>query len=128
MSCRCDLILRLTNQQRLVHDNLLSEPTSLGTKLTMLFAVRPRQSVSVLAFSRWFSAAAAGNGSQKLWGGRFSKDTDANAVGWAESLTCDQEMVKEDIWGSMAHVTMLGESMIMPDVLQTLSWRGAYPL
>ena len=32
--------------------------------------------------------------SEKLWGGRFEKDTDEAAVNWAESLTCDHEMVR----------------------------------
>lgn len=52
--------------------------------------------------------------STKLWGGRFEKDTDARAVNWAESLTCDNEMVNEDLWGSMAHVAMLGHQGIIP--------------
>jgi argininosuccinate lyase len=52
-------------------------------------------------------------GSGKLWGGRFEKDTDPDAVNWAESLTCDEEMVTEDLWGSMAHVTMLGRQGVI---------------
>jgi len=60
------------------------------------------------------SSSAAGGSSVKLWGGRFSKDTDTSAVGWAESLTCDEEMIKEDIWGSIAHVSMLGHQGIVP--------------
>jgi len=66
-----------------------------------------------------FSGASAAvkdhsTGSDKLWGGRFEKDTDASAVEWAESLTCDEEMVVEDLWGSIAHVTMLGRQGIIP--------------
>ena len=58
-------------------------------------------------------AEASSEGSGKLWGGRFEKDTDPNAVNWAESLTCDEEMVTEDLWGSMAHVTMLSRQGVI---------------
>ena len=51
--------------------------------------------------------------SGKLWGGRFEKDTNEAVVPWAESLTCDDEMVVEDLWGSIAHVTMLGRQGIV---------------
>ncbi len=57
---------------------------------------------------------AFSDGSGKLWGGRFAKDTDARVRDWAESLTCDAEMIKEDLWGSMAHVSMLGHQNIVP--------------
>ena len=43
---------------------------------------------------------------------RFAKDTNAVAVPWAESLTCDEEMIVEDLWGSIAHVTMLGVPLL----------------
>lgn len=52
--------------------------------------------------------------SAKLWGGRFEKDTDASVVSWAESLTCDEEMIVEDLWGSIAHVSMLGRQGVIP--------------
>lgn len=53
--------------------------------------------------------------STKLWGGRFSKDTDASIIGWTESVTIDANLVVEDIWGSLAHVTMLGVQNIVPE-------------
>lgn len=52
--------------------------------------------------------------SSKLWGGRFSKDVDTSITGWSESVTVDSKMVVEDIWGSMAHVSMLGVKCIIP--------------
>jgi argininosuccinate lyase len=52
--------------------------------------------------------------SNKLWGGRFSKEVDASITGWTESVTVDSKMVVEDIWGSMAHVSMLGVKGIIP--------------
>jgi argininosuccinate lyase len=52
--------------------------------------------------------------SSKLWGGRFSKEVDASITGWTESVTIDSKMVVEDIWGSMAHVAMLGVKGIIP--------------
>ncbi len=52
--------------------------------------------------------------STKLWGGRFSKDVDASIVGWTESISIDARMVVEDLWGSLAHVAMLGRQEIIP--------------
>ena len=52
--------------------------------------------------------------STKLWGGRFSKEVDASILDWTESVTVDSKMVVEDIWGSLAHVTMLGRQGIIP--------------
>lgn len=45
--------------------------------------------------------------SQKLWGGRFTKDTDNRVKEWAESITIDEHMALEDMWGSMGHVAQL---------------------
>src|SRR5688572_10227882 len=52
--------------------------------------------------------------STKLWGGRFSKDIDASIIDWTESISVDSMMVVEDIWGSLAHVTMLACQEIIP--------------
>jgi len=52
--------------------------------------------------------------SDKLWGGRFSKDVDASLTGWTESITVDARLVLEDLWGSQAHVAMLGRQKIIP--------------
>eukprot|EP00005_Dracoamoeba_jomungandri_P001920 CAMPEP_0174261132 /NCGR_PEP_ID=MMETSP0439-20130205/11251_1 /TAXON_ID=0 /ORGANISM="Stereomyxa ramosa, Strain Chinc5" /LENGTH=497 /DNA_ID=CAMNT_0015345561 /DNA_START=151 /DNA_END=1640 /DNA_ORIENTATION=+ len=49
-----------------------------------------------------------------MWGGRFSKDVDKRLFNWTEALTTDINFVAEDIWGSMAHVSMLGKQGIVP--------------
>lgn len=44
----------------------------------------------------------------KLWGGRFSKNTDTLVDDFNSSIRFDSRMYKEDILGSIAHATMLG--------------------
>jgi len=58
--------------------------------------------------------SATKNASTKLWGGRFSKDTNKAIVAWADSTEIDTKFVVEDIWGSIAHVSMLGKQQIIP--------------
>ena len=43
----------------------------------------------------------------KLWGGRFSKETDSLANDFQSSIAFDQRLYREDIQGSMAHSEML---------------------
>ncbi len=43
----------------------------------------------------------------KLWGGRFSKETDSLANDFQSSISFDQRLYREDIRGSMAHAEML---------------------
>jgi len=50
----------------------------------------------------------------KLWGGRFTKATDALVEQYTASVFFDQELFQEDIQGSIAHVTMLGNCGILP--------------
>jgi argininosuccinate lyase len=50
----------------------------------------------------------------KLWGGRFTKETNKLVEEFTASISFDQKLVKEDIAGSMAHVQMLGECGIIP--------------
>src|SRR5204862_1640877 len=45
----------------------------------------------------------------KLWGGRFSKATDARTEAFTESISFDRALYKHDIAGSMAHATMLAD-------------------
>ena len=45
----------------------------------------------------------------KLWGGRFSKSTDHLMDDFHSSISFEQRMAEEDITGSVAHATMLGE-------------------
>ena len=49
----------------------------------------------------------------KLWGGRFSKNTDPFAEGFHSSISFDSRMYREDITGSIAHATMLGKQGII---------------
>ncbi|KAE9637334.1 argininosuccinate lyase [Defluviitalea raffinosedens] len=50
----------------------------------------------------------------KLWGGRFSKSTDSMVDDFNSSIRFDQRLYKEDILGSIAHVSMLGKQNIIP--------------
>jgi hypothetical protein len=52
--------------------------------------------------------------STRLWGGRFSKDVSNDVKEWTDSTLVDMQMVDEDLWGSMAHVTMLSMQKIIP--------------
>ncbi len=48
-----------------------------------------------------------------LWGGRFEKEMDDIVKEFNASIGFDRRMYKEDIEGSIAHVTMLGEQGIV---------------
>jgi argininosuccinate lyase len=50
----------------------------------------------------------------KLWGGRFTKETNKLVEEFTASISFDQKLAKEDITGSLAHVKMLGECGIIP--------------
>lgn len=50
----------------------------------------------------------------KLWGGRFQKSAEAWVDEFGASIGFDQQLVMEDIEGSVAHVTMLGAQGILP--------------
>lgn len=45
----------------------------------------------------------------KLWGGRFSKETNQLVHNFNASISFDQKLYKQDIEGSIAHVTMLAK-------------------
>lgn len=51
----------------------------------------------------------------KLWGGRFTKETNQLVHNFNASLSFDQKFYKEDIEGSIAHVTMLAKQGILSD-------------
>ncbi len=51
---------------------------------------------------------------KKLWGGRFSKATDARVDDFNSSIRFDARMYAEDIDGSIAHAGMLGRQGIIP--------------
>lgn len=49
----------------------------------------------------------------QLWGGRFTKETDQLVYNFNASISFDQKFYKQDIKGSIAHATMLGETGII---------------
>ncbi len=49
----------------------------------------------------------------KLWGGRFTKETNALVQAFNESLSFDRRFYAQDIRGSQAHVTMLASAGIL---------------
>jgi len=49
----------------------------------------------------------------KLWAGRFKKETDERVNDFNSSIRFDSRMYKDDIEGSIAHATMLGECGII---------------
>ncbi|MDO4329292.1 MAG: argininosuccinate lyase [Lachnospiraceae bacterium] len=49
----------------------------------------------------------------KLWGGRFTKETNQLVHNFNESLSFDQKFYRQDIQGSIAHVTMLAKQGIL---------------
>ncbi|WP_421383702.1 argininosuccinate lyase [Bacillus salacetis] len=50
----------------------------------------------------------------KLWGGRFTKETNKLVEEFTASISFDQKLALEDVEGSLAHVKMLGETGIIP--------------
>ena len=50
----------------------------------------------------------------KLWGGRFSKETDSKVDDFNSSISFNSRMYKQDIAGSIAHAEMLGSRHIIP--------------
>ncbi len=52
--------------------------------------------------------------SSKLWGGRFSGQTDEQAGSFHSSIAFDSRLFRQDIKGSIAHAQMLGKQGIIP--------------
>ena len=50
----------------------------------------------------------------KLWGGRFTKETSAMVDAFNASIGYAKRLYEQDIQGSIAHATMLGEEGIIP--------------
>lgn len=57
----------------------------------------------------------------QLWGGRFTKETDQLVYNFNASIAFDQKFYKQDIAGSIAHVTMLAKQGIL-----TKLWISSY--
>lgn len=51
----------------------------------------------------------------QLWGGRFTKETDQLVYNFNASISFDQKFYKQDIAGSIAHVTMLAKQNILSE-------------
>lgn len=49
----------------------------------------------------------------QLWGGRFTKETDKLVYNFNASISFDKKFYKQDIEGSIAHVSMLGKQGIL---------------
>lgn len=49
----------------------------------------------------------------QLWGGRFTKETNALVKAFNDSIGFDKRLWREDIEGSIAHATMLGRQGIL---------------
>ena len=61
----------------------------------------------------------------KLWGGRFTKEENQLVHNFNESISFDQKFYRQDIAGSIAHVTMLAKQrnprISIPSLRRTLS-------
>lgn len=51
----------------------------------------------------------------QLWGGRFTKETDALVYHFNASISFDKKLYRQDIEGSIAHVIMLAKQGILTD-------------
>ena len=51
----------------------------------------------------------------KLWGGRFTKEENELVHDFNESLSFDRRLYRQDIRGSLAHVTMLARQGIVSE-------------
>jgi argininosuccinate lyase len=60
------------------------------------------------------SGNRVGQGTAKLWGGRFAETPDERLEAFNASVGFDVRMVREDLRGSIAHVRMLGRQGIIP--------------
>ena len=49
----------------------------------------------------------------QLWGGRFTKETDQLVYNFNASISFDKKFYKQDMEGSIAHVKMLGNTIVI---------------
>ena len=59
-----------------------------------------------------------------LWGGRFTKETNQLVHSFNESLSFDSRLFRQDIRGSIAHVTMLAKQGILTNTERDLILEG----
>ena len=64
----------------------------------------------------------------KLWGGRFSKNTDKLMDDFNSSIHFDSRMYRQDILGSAAHVKMLGSCGIIPKADADLIYKTLFEI
>ena len=62
--------------------------------------------------------------SMKLWGGRFTKETNKLVHNFNSSISFDKRLFRQDIEGSIAHATMLGKQEIISKDESDLIIRG----
>jgi argininosuccinate lyase len=58
---------------------------------------------------------AAEEAAMRIWGGRFSGETDPRAADFTRSIEVDRELALDDIAGSIAHVRGLARAGLIPD-------------
>jgi argininosuccinate lyase len=51
----------------------------------------------------------------RLWGGRFSEESDERVADFTRSIDLDRELAADDIAGSIAHVHGLGRAGLLTD-------------
>ena len=51
----------------------------------------------------------------QLWGGRFTKETDAEVYAFNASINFDKRLINVDVLGSKAHVNMLCKQGIVTE-------------
>ena len=61
---------------------------------------------------------------KKLWGGRFTKSAEEWVDEFGASISFDQELVLEDLEGSLAHVKMLAETGILSEEDKSVIVKG----
>ena len=64
----------------------------------------------------------------KLWGGRFTKETNQLVHNFNASISFDQKFYQQDIRGSIAHVTMLAKQGILTDSEKTVIIDGLHSI
>ena len=62
--------------------------------------------------------------SDKLWGGRFAKGTDALVEDFHSSISFDQRLYQQDIQGSIAHAAMLENRELFRKKMRQPSSKG----
>ena len=62
----------------------------------------------------------------QLWGGRFTKETDKLVYAFNASISFDKRFYRQDIAGSIAHVTMLEKQGILTKGFSSFSFDSKF--